>query len=425
MRPLAVIATLALLLTTACGGNSTSAEVLGTSTDSGITLRVAMYTAMGFEELIDEWEHEHPGVTVEILDAPWNEQNEQMIAGYPIGETPDIVTVETDYMARLFADPSRFVDLRTYGVEDLRPSFLDWRWDQAVTSSGEVLGVPTDVGGLAMAYRVDLFDAAGLPTDPGEVSQLFDTWEGYLQVGQTYTRTTGRPFLDSAAWLFNAMSNQAQGRFSYSIAADGAYQPSESTRRIWEFAAQMAPMSAGIDTFSPEALSTTDPAQQFATVVAPAWMTNFIMDSAPRTERLWDIARIPGNGGNWGGSQLTIPAEAEHKALAWDLISYLSTPAAQLLVFELHGNLPSIPALYEHPVVATGTNAFFNDAPVGQVFTDALEPVTSAVVTRHDRVITEAFNAALDRVTLGQVDAETGWQQAIDEIQAVMDAPGQ
>ncbi len=49
------------------------------------------------------------------------------------------------------------------------------------------LGLGTDIGPLAICYRTDLFKAAGLPTDPAEVSALWaNGWDGYIAAGQQY-----------------------------------------------------------------------------------------------------------------------------------------------------------------------------------------------------------------------------------------------
>ena len=50
------------------------------------------------------------------------------------------------------------------------------------------IGLGTDVGGLAMCYRTDLFEKAGLPTDRDAVSKLWPTWDDFINVGKTVRR---------------------------------------------------------------------------------------------------------------------------------------------------------------------------------------------------------------------------------------------
>ena len=57
----------------------------------------------------------------------------------------------------------------------------------------------------------------------------------------------------------------------------------------------------------------------FAVLACPAWMLGHIKDTAPGTKGKWDIAAIPGGGGNWGGSFLTIPKQGKHVDEAYEL----------------------------------------------------------------------------------------------------------
>ncbi|GAF20371.1 sugar binding secreted protein [Bacillus sp. JCM 19046] len=75
-----------------------------------------------------------------------------------------------------------FYDLSEYGATDLEGDYLDWKWQQASSDDGSVIGIPTDIGPMAMAYRVDLFEEAGLPTDPDEVAEVMSTWDDYIEL---------------------------------------------------------------------------------------------------------------------------------------------------------------------------------------------------------------------------------------------------
>jgi multiple sugar transport system substrate-binding protein len=59
------------------------------------------------------------------------------------------------------------------GISDASGQFVDWTWSQAQLGDEGVYAVPQDTGPMALYYRKDLFDAAGIapPT----------TWEEYYQ----------------------------------------------------------------------------------------------------------------------------------------------------------------------------------------------------------------------------------------------------
>ncbi len=63
--------------------------------------------------------------------------------------------------------PDKFVNFQDHGSNDEKDQWLDWKYDQATTADGaDTIGLGTDVGGLAMCYRSDLFEKAGLPDRP-------------------------------------------------------------------------------------------------------------------------------------------------------------------------------------------------------------------------------------------------------------------
>ena len=69
---------------------------------------------------------------------------------------------------------------------DIKKNYLGWRWEHGVAYDDSVIGIPTDVGGLEVAYRIDLFKKAGLPTDRVAVGKLWPTWDAFIATGQKY-----------------------------------------------------------------------------------------------------------------------------------------------------------------------------------------------------------------------------------------------
>jgi cellobiose transport system substrate-binding protein len=78
-------------------------------------------------------------------------------------------------------------------------------------------------------------------------------------------------------------------------------------------------------------------------------MMGYIKDQAPATAGKWDIAPIPGGGGNWGGSFLTIPKQSKNQQEAYKLAEWLPAPEQTLKIFKATGNLPSQVELYDTP----------------------------------------------------------------------------
>ncbi len=77
-----------------------------------------------------------------------------------------MVAIEEGQVVNFLQSADKFVNFQDHGSNDKKDQWLDWKYAQATTSDGaDTIGLGTDVGGLAMCYRRDLFEEAGLPTD--------------------------------------------------------------------------------------------------------------------------------------------------------------------------------------------------------------------------------------------------------------------
>ena len=99
------------------------------------------------------------------------------------------------------------------GSNDKKDQWLDWKYFQATTSDGKTtIGLGTNVGGMAMCYRSDLFAKAGLPTDRAAVSKLWATWDDYITTGKTFkSKVTDAGFIDAGTNTFNLILMQMAG----------------------------------------------------------------------------------------------------------------------------------------------------------------------------------------------------------------------
>jgi len=127
---------------------------------------------------------------------------------------------------------------------------------------------------------------------------------------------------------------------------------------------------------------------------------------------------FPGGGGNWGGSYLTVPAQSPHPEEAAKLAAWLTAPEQQVKVFKKIGSFPSTVDAYDDPQVKSQVNAYFNNAPVGQIFVNRARNV---ILKQHkgprDGEINQIFSAALARVDDGKQTSAAAWDQALAEAE--------
>jgi cellobiose transport system substrate-binding protein len=401
-------------------GGLLAVSVLGTApvgAQDEVTLDLWNFGAMGLEELITQYSEENPGVAVEYNSRDYDGHHQALLTALATGEVPDIAAVEVSYSSQFKANPQNFVDLRTLGAEELEADYVPWRWAQGVAADGSIIGIPTDLGGMAMCYRTDLFEAAGLPTDPAEVAALWPDWESFIEVGKQFVANSDVAFIDTASGtLFNLIQNQGSD-FYYDNDGNLIYETNPQVRKAFDIslAGVAAGLSANIQQFQPEwnaGMANGD----FAVLGCPAWMMNYIQGQAPDTAGKWGITAIPEVGGNWGGTQLVIPAASDNPQEAYDMIKWLLSPENQLEVFKLHGNFPSVPALYDTPEIQDFTNDFFPGAPVGQIFAESAKAVQPIFEGPQQRAIDREFENAILGVEAGQIAPEAAWDTVLQNV---------
>jgi len=421
------VCALTLALCASCAPAESVRSVDQSASGNTVQLTLAAFPNHGLGPLIAQWTADHPGVEVEIVERPYNEHHDWFFEQAEAGErTADIASIEVAVSHRAGAHPEYFLDLNDFGVADIEDHYLDWRWDHGVGADGSVIGLPTDIGGLAMAYRTDLFEEAGLPTDREEVAALWPTWEALIDVGSRYRERTGAAFIDDAGSLFHARMNQVTTDRFYDADGNQTIATSTGVLDSWRYAIDVADagIAANVPAFGSEwtaALQASRADAPFAVLLAPAWMMTTIKLTAPDTYGLWDITTLPNDelGGNWGGSQLVIPADARHPEIAFDLIRFLLGINGQREVFKQFGNLPSIPALYDEPSIADLTDPFFNDAPVGRIFTDSAKRMRAAKRGPFEREILQVFRDELTEYDEANkpsaADALDAYERAVEQ----------
>ncbi|MEV4945322.1 extracellular solute-binding protein [Streptomyces sp. NPDC053755] len=407
---------LAGALLAACGSGGSD----GASDSAGgkVTITVDLFGSFGYKEagLYAAYEKLHPNVTIKQTDTEdeqdyWKSLQTRLAGG---GGLADVQGIEVGRIASVTQQQAdKFEDLTKYGADRLAGEFAPATWSAATTKDGKVLGLGTDVGPEAMCYRTDLFKQAGLPTDRTELAQKWSTWEGYLALGRQYqAKAPGKSaWMDSVGSLYTVMIGQEKERY-YDASGKLIYAENPALQHAWKTStdAAEAGLSAKLDQWSPQ-WNQAFSAGSFATLPCPAWMLGYIKGQAGDAGKgKWDIAKLPGGAGNWGGSYLSVPRAAKHKKEAYELIQWLTAPAQQAALFRKQGNFPSSTGAIAQ--VATATDAYFSGAPIGQIFGDAAKAAPVQVLGVHDKNVADQITNALSEVERKGVSPDKAWSNA-------------
>ncbi|MHB1800455.1 MAG: ABC transporter substrate-binding protein [Actinomycetes bacterium] len=364
------------LLTAACSSTGSGTNSPSTSPNAKTTVTVGLFGTFGYKEagLFAEYMKLHPNIiitenSVEQEQTYWQALQTHLAAGSGLD---DVQGIEVGRIADAVGPmASKWVNLNNYGAATLQNTFFPWKWQAATTATGSVIGLGTDTGPEAICYRPDLFKQAGLPTDPATLSTSWSTWQGYLAMGQEYEAhaPAKSAFMDSAAGLYNAILGASPVQY-YAKGGSVVYSTNPAVKNAWNLSMQAiaAHETAKLSQFSPgwnQGFSTG----AFATLACPAWMLGYIQGQAGTAgSGKWNVATIPGGTGNWGGSYLGIPAAAQHKKEAYDLIAWLTAPAQQEQMWTKAGHFPSSSTAAQSPAVLNATSSYFSNAPIGKIF---------------------------------------------------------
>jgi len=418
----ACVSAVALGAAVACGSDE--------PTDPGAkpeVLVVDTFGDFGYRALAQQFEQEH-GVRVEIRNvAQLGDYTPQLVRYLATGQgAGDIVALEEGIITRF--NPANFIDLRPY-VGNIDNEYIEWKFKLGIAPNGKLFGLPTDVGSLGVCYRLDLFEEAGLPTDRDEVSALWPTWEDFIEVGKQYREATGRALLDSVTTAMSARIVQTGGEIYYTEDYQlykGAPEPenlvaaqSQAVKDAWDLAEAMveADITAKVATWSSE-WSEGFKTGTFAATFCPSWMTGIVQaNSGEENAGKWDIAAVPGGGGNWGGSWLAVPVTSKYPEWAAKLARFLTDAHGQIEAFKEAGPLPTNLEALANPDFQNYTNPYFNNAPTGKIFGETALKIDPVVYgPRHADIRERAMEPAARLFEQGQMTREEAFKQFLRDV---------
>ena len=378
------------------------------------------FWAMGREgevvtELLPEFERTHPGVKVVVQQLPWTAAHEKLLTAFAGDATPDVAQLGNTWIPEMSAlgalEPlgPRISASSVVTQSDYFPGI----WDTNVID-GAVFGVPWYVDTRLLFYRKDLLSQAGFNAPP----KTWDEWRKMLaaikaKVGaERYAVLL--PVNEFEPLLVLGLQQSAPllrdgGRWGNFRSADfrkalGFYR--EMFERGWappmtnnQIANLYAEFGRGY----------------FSFYVSGPWnIGEFKRHLPPEQQRNWMTAPMPGPDGpgasTAGGSSLAVFKASKHKAQAWALVEYLSSPAVQERFHALTGDLPPRRSVWATPALANDVYA--------QAFREQLERAKpSPKVPEWERIANEMQLLAA-QVVHGTLTVD----QAVTELDSRVDA---
>jgi cellobiose transport system substrate-binding protein len=381
-------------------------------------LVVDTFGEMGYDELVKQYEQQ-TGIKVELRKtAQLGEYRPKLVRYLATGKgAADVTALEEGILNEFKANPRNWADL-TPLVADHSKEYLPWKWELGKAPDGRLIGLPTDVGSLAVCYRKDLFEAAGLPTERDAVSALWPDWNGFHEAGKKYKQATGKAFVDSITAVSNGVLFQQGSDLFYDKENNIIADSSPAVKAAWDTATSMVDISAKASTWSPE-WSGGFKQGTFAATFCPSWMLGIVQDNSGEANKgKWDVAAVPGGGGNWGGSWLAVPEQSKYQKEAAKLAEFLTNATSQVEAFKAKGPLPTNLEALKNEAFLSYTNEYFSNAPTGKIFGESvakIEPVHLG--PKHQAIKENAFEPAMRAFENGQASKDAAWEQFTKDAQ--------
>ncbi|XMA37187.1 extracellular solute-binding protein [Streptomyces albogriseolus] len=408
------------------GGDDSSG---GSSSGEGKTkITMGLFGTMGFKEagLYAEYEKLNPDIKIEENVVERNENYYPALVNHLTTNSGlmDVQAIEVANIAEVVGTQAdKFTDMsKVEGVK--KDGWLPWKWEQATAKGGETIALGTDVGPMAICYRKDLFEKAGLPSDREEVGKLWaGDWNKFLATGEKHKKAAGEDtfFMDSPGGLLNAVLSSEKEKF-YDASGEVIYKTNPAVKAAFDLTADAAEkgLVQSQTQFQP-AWDTTIANSKFATVACPPWMLGYIKGkSKPDAAGKWDVAVAP-KSGNWGGSFLGVPKSGKNVEEAQKLVAWLTAPEQQAKLFKVQGSFPSATAAFDSPEVTGAKNEMTGDAPIGTIFSEAAKQIPVQVIGPKDQIIQQGLtDNGVILVTKGK-SAKEAWETATKTIDNNLD----
>ncbi len=362
-----------------------------------------------FDEIIKKFEAANPGIKIEVERN--NESNfyDKLVTTIMGGSAPDIARVEPPKAAQYIA-AGYAANLDSYISADLRKQFFDGTL-QPLMKDGSLYGVPQDVSTLALFYRTDMFQKAGISNPPA-------TWDELVTDAQKLTDPANGIYGISlfggwGAFEFYPWFWQAGGEM---LKQDGSkititFNSPEGVNALqfWvDLVNKYKVMPTGTANIGEDDVKGPFMAGKVAMFTSGSWSIASLKQNTD-IEGKWSVAPLPAGKNSasvLGGMDMIILDQSLHKEEAAKFINFLMQDDIQLDWAKSLGYLPIKKSMYSDP--------FFQSDSLIQAFSKQLEVALSRPTIAQAGEVDDAFGKAVQAALSG---AQTP-QQALDEAAA-------
>jgi lactose/L-arabinose transport system substrate-binding protein len=315
--------------------------------------------ASSLKSTLEGFNKQFPDIKVTVQDLGNHQVFDKTLAACAAGGDglPDIVTIE-NFEAEIFWNrfPECFANLKDLGyTAEIQAKFPEFK--RTELEVGDVAyAMPWDSGPVAVFYRRDLYEKAGI--DPAAIK----TWDDFIAAGKKIASANPgvvmaqADFNGDSEWFRMISNEQGCGYFSTDGQSITINQPAcvaalEKVKQMKEAGTLTAA------NWDEKIQSTT--AGTVASQLYGGWYEGSIRSNSPKLEGKWGVYLMPSlttdgpHAANLGGSSLAISNSSQNKEAAWAYLNYaLGTNEGQIAMLKSFGLVPSLLSAVKDPFVS-------------------------------------------------------------------------
>ncbi|MCV2352587.1 extracellular solute-binding protein [Paucibacter sp. B2R-40] len=381
-------------------------------------LVVAAYPAVDeiVRAALPAWQSLHPNVEVKVVSRQFADHHTAMTTALSTAVyLPDVMALEVGYLGR-FSPGYGLEDLTRppYDIARFKPRFVPYAYQQASNRRGEVVAVPTDIGPGTLLYRKDVLAKAGVSE-----AELTQSWDSYVAAGIKIKASSGGFLLAHARDIKNILIRTGiqPGEGLYFDNQSRVLVASPRFVRAFELAREVRQHKLDARVLAWSADWTEGFKRgSIATQLTGAWLAGHLNTwLAPNTAGLWRAAQLPeGAFAAYGGTFFALPRKADpaNKALAWDLIQFLTlNREIQLRAFKAQDAFPALLEAHDDPFFEQPI-AFLGGQTARIGWRDAARRIKAVDVHKQDAFAEEVIDTELDKVLERGKDIRTALADA-------------
>lgn len=324
------------------GGSGDTGKSDGGSSGDENTLTVwcwdPAFNIYAMEEAAKEYQKDHPEVTVNVVETPWDDVQTKLTTAATSGKydtLPDILLMQDNaFQKNVISYPDAFTDLTDSKIDFSQ--FAEGKTAYSVVD-GKNYGVPFDNGAVIACYRTDILEQAGYTVD--DFTDI--TWSEYIEKGKDILAKTGKPLLSCVSGESDVitMMLQSTGSSLFDDEGNPDMVDNEALKKVMETYQELIQTGVMVEVNDWEQYVGTLTNSTVAGTINGCWIMGSIQTAEDQSGN-WAITNMPKmegvdgatNYSNNGGSSWAITSNCKNIELAEDFMA--STFAGSVSLYE-------------------------------------------------------------------------------------------